>query len=197
MTAPADEWSSLIERTASGDEAALARLYDTTVNWVHGLALRILGDRQAAEEVTSDVYLQVWRQATRYDPARGAPLAWLMTMTRSRAIDRARQTHPERAPVSLAHAQTVPSDRTGPEEGVALIERQRLVQTMLSTLPAEQRQTIELAYFRGLSQSDIATIMDAPLGTVKTRIRLGMERLRFALGTPGGSPGGSPGRTAT
>jgi RNA polymerase sigma-70 factor (ECF subfamily) len=170
----------LIEGTAGGDAAALAALYDATAALVNGLALRILGDPGAAEEVTLDVYLQVWRQAARYDPARGAPAAWLLTLARSRAIDRRRAGAGQRRetePVALAMADPGP----GPEEGTAAGERRRLVRGALAGLGPEQRKTIELAYFGGLSHTEIAATLGEPLGTVKTRIRLGMMRLREAL----------------
>lgn len=172
----------LITRTACGEESALRDLYDRTAGLVHGLALRIIGDPAAAEEVTEDVYLQVWRQAERYDPSRGAPLSWLLTVTRSRAIDRRRAGAGDasrRAP--LAEAVDLPSPGPGPEVEVAVVERQHLVRRALAALVPEQRRVIELAYFGGLSHSEIAQAFRQPLGTVKTRVRLGMERLREAL----------------
>jgi RNA polymerase sigma-70 factor (ECF subfamily) len=172
-----DDLGGLIERTANGEEAALAALYDATASLVNGLALRVLGDRGSAEEVTGDVYLQVWRQAVRYDGTRGAPLAWLLTLTRSRAIDRLRTGASQRA-------------RTAPIEAAlrvasAVRQRRQVVRSALTHLPAEQRRAIELAYFEGLSHSEIAATLGEPLGTVKTRVRLGMIRLRESLGSAG------------
>jgi RNA polymerase sigma-70 factor (ECF subfamily) len=180
------DWGLLIERTAAGEERALAALYDGTAAQVNGLALRILGDAGAAEEVTLDVYLQVWRQAVRYDPSRGRPLAWLLMLARSRAIDRLRAGATERAQASpFAEALPLPSAAALPEERSAAGERGRIVREAVARLPDDQRQAIELAYFVGLSQSEIAETLDTPLGTVKTRIRLAMVRLRETLGATG------------
>ncbi len=181
-----DPLSALIARTASADGHALAALYDGTASYVHGIAMRILKDERDAEEVTVDVYRQVWHQAARYDPDRGRPLAWLLMLARSRAIDRMRSAAAERARVEpLDDATPVASTAPTPEESTALAERRRVVQGALTRLAAEQRQVIELAYFGGLSQSEIAAKLGEPLGTVKTRIRIGMMRLRDALGSAG------------
>ncbi len=180
---PGADWCDLIERVANRDETALAALYDGTSALVHGLALRILADAHTAEEVTMDVYLQVWRQAVRYDRARGAPIAWLLTLARSRAIDRRRaRASQQRESEPLALVMEARSTETGPEESTAIAERRRRVQDALSDLNAEQREAIELAYFRGFSHSEIAANLGEPLGTIKTRIRLGMTRLRSSLG---------------
>jgi RNA polymerase sigma-70 factor (ECF subfamily) len=177
-----EAWGTLIARTGGGDQEALAALYDGTSALVHGLALRILGDRGAAEEVTADVYLQVWRQAVRYDEARGGPLAWLLTLARSRTIDRLRAGAGRRERTEpLAFALGVPSGAPGPEECSVAGERRRFVQRALDRLPLQQRRPIELAYFDGLTHTEIAATLGEPLGTVKTRVRLGMARLREAL----------------
>jgi RNA polymerase sigma-70 factor (ECF subfamily) len=176
------EWSQLIALTAQGDQAALATLYDRTSPQVFGFVLKILNNREAAEEVTLDVYTQVWRQAHTYDRIRGTPGAWLMTMARTRAIDRFRAQAAEHGRVeSLDAAQLFVSDGETPEQDVAGQERRRYVQQALAVLTEEQRQAIVLAYFYGLSQSEIADKLRLPLGTVKTRIRLGMIKLREAL----------------
>ncbi len=178
----AEDWGAVIGRVAEGDEAALAALYDGTSSLVHGLALRIAGDRGVAEEVTADVYLQVWRQAARFDPARGAPLTWLLTLARSRAIDRLRSRASEPKTMEpLAEAAALPSSTPDAEHGSAVDERRRLVARALGTLRPEQQRAIELAYFRGMSHSEIAARLGEPLGTIKTRIRLGMVRLRELL----------------
>jgi len=183
--ASADQLRELIARAADGDEVALAELYDGTSSLVHGLVLRILGEPEAAEEVTADVYLQVWRQAERYDPARGAALGWLLTIARSRAIDRLRnqtirrERHEPEGAMRRAATLAVAS---GLEEAVRATERRHAVQRALMHLSPDERGTIELAYYQGLSHSEIAAKLGAPLGTVKTRIRLGMTRLRQELG---------------
>ena len=177
-----EQWAALIEQTAQGDEASLAALYDGTSAQVHGLVLRIVRDPAIAEEVTEDVYLQVWRQAVQYDAARGGPISWLLTVARSRAIDRvrSRRTELERsAPIS--EAMTHASEEPGPEELSQLGQRSRLVRAALTSLGPDQRVVLELAYFRGMSHSEIAAHLDEPLGTVKTRIRLAMARTRQLL----------------
>ena len=147
-----------------------------------GLILRILGDRSSAEEVLLDVYTQVWRQAGNYSRERGTPLAWLMTIARTRALDRLRSGRQEmQRKESLEVVADVRSHAANPEETTALNEQQRLVRKALTALSIEQRQIIELAYFSGLSHSEIATQLGQPLGTVKTRTRLGMIKLKELL----------------
>ncbi len=176
------EWVRLIAMTAQGDQAALATLYDRTSPQVFGLIHKILNNREAAEEVTLDVYTQVWRQAHTYDHTRGAPGAWLMTLARTRAIDRFRAGAVELARVeSLDAVEWFASTDDTPEQDVEGQERRRYVQQALAMLTPEQRQAIALAYFYGLSQSEIAAKLQLPLGTVKTRVRLGMIKLREAL----------------
>ncbi|MBH0207518.1 MAG: sigma-70 family RNA polymerase sigma factor [Nitrospira sp.] len=176
------EWGQLIAQTAQGDQAALATFYDRTSSQVFGLVYKILNNREAAEEVTLDVYTQVWRQAHTYDATRGRPGAWLMTLARTRAIDRFRAGAAEYGRMeSLDAADLFASDGDTPEQDVESQERRRYVQQALATLTAEQRQAVALAYFYGMSQSEIAEKLDLPLGTVKTRIRLGMIKLREAL----------------
>lgn len=184
---PDPEPAALIARCAQGDQAALARLYDLTAAQVNGLALRILADREMAEEITGDVYLQVWRSAGSYDAGRGSPLAWLLTIARSRSVDRVRAVVGERrqsAPLELGLKTA--TDEPGPEETSTLAQRRRIVRAALDRLSPDQRQAIELAFFSGLSHVEIASALGAPLGTVKTRIRLGMGRLRDALAARGG-----------
>ena len=181
-----DALSPLIERVVEGDEQALASLYDATAAAVQGLVLRIVGDRQLAEEVALDVYLQAWRQAATFDRTRGTPIAWLLTLARSRAIDRlrSRTSRPSgSAPIEAADVEI--SDAEGPDEEVAIGQRRRTVINALSRLSRDERTTIELAYFRGLSHGEIAAELGMPLGTVKTRIRLGMLRLKKVLAQHG------------
>ncbi len=176
------EWAGLLARIAVGDQSALSELYDASSAKVFGLAMKILGDRAAAEETTLDVYTQVWRRISTYDAKRGTPGSWLMTLAKHRAIDRFRSSYLERGrQVPLDQAAELPGQEDTPEQYSAGLERQRLVQDALATLSVEQRQAIALAYYWGLSQSEIADQLKLPLGTVKTRMRLGMIRLREAL----------------
>lgn len=176
------ELIALVQRIAQGDQAALATLYDQTNRLVYGLILRVLGDTSTAEEVLLDVYTQVWRQAANYDTSRGTPLAWLTTVARSRAIDRLRsgwQDQQRKEPLDAVG--DAPACSANPEETTVASERQRFVRAALAELSPEQREVIELAYYAGLSHSEIAAKLNQPLGTVKTRTRLGMMKLRDAL----------------
>ena len=173
---------ALIRRVASGEQSALTVIYDATNRLVFGLILRVVLDRATAEEVVLDVYTQVWRQASTYDTNRGVPLAWIMTIARSRAIDRVRagrQDQQRREPLDAIGE--VSAAGVSPEDASVYSERRRLVRTALETLSPEQREVIELAYYSGLSHSEIAVKLGQPLGTVKTRTRLGMMKLRDML----------------
>ena len=180
------ECAGLLARIAVGDQSALAELYDVSSAKVFGLAMKILGDHAAAEETTLDVYTQVWRRISTYDAERGTPGGWLMTLTKSRAIDRFRSSYLERGRhVPLEQAAELPGHEDTPEQYSAGLERQRFVQDALASLSVEQRQAIALAYYWGLSQSEIADHLKLPLGTVKTRMRLGMIKLREVLAPHG------------
>lgn len=173
----------LVQRVAGGDQEALGRLYDATSSSVHGLARRILRDAPAAEEVTVEVYTQAFQQAWRYDAERGTPLAWLLTIARSRALSRLRRD-------ALRAARELPIDAgpdlaapgAGPDEHSAASEARRAVLQALGALSADQRRAIEMAYYLGLSHREIAERLGQPLGTVKTHIRRGMLLLRDHLG---------------
>jgi RNA polymerase sigma-70 factor (ECF subfamily) len=174
-------WEMLIERVAGGEANAMADLYDATSHIVYGLAYRILGDPAGAEDVLLDVYTRVWRCAADFSVERGSASAWLFTLTRSRAVDVLRARQRNRATEQLEAANGVAADAPGPEDTSLAAERHRFIARALGALAAEQREAIELAYFAGLSHSEIAARLGQPLGTVKTRIRLGMTRLRELL----------------
>jgi len=171
----------LLRRVAAGDQSAMAEFYDQTSAVAFGLALRILGDHAAAEDVVLEVYVQVWKQAAAYDASRGSPSAWLLALTRSRAIDQRRSLRRDRATEPLEAAADISTDAPGPETLTVAAERHRFVQKALGSLNAELREVICLAYFGGFSHSEIARELGQPLGTVKTRIRTGMIQLRALL----------------
>ena len=176
-------WAALLQRVVAGDQLALAELYDATSPLVFGLALRILGERAAAEDTVVEVYTQVWIRANTYDPQRGTPLSWLLTLTRSRAIDLLRaRNRTQAAEPPLEATRNLQSAAPDPEETSMTAERSCFVRRALESLNEDQRQAIELAYFAGLSHTEIAARLGQPLGTVKTRIRAGMMRLRELLG---------------
>lgn len=172
----------LMEGIAQGNQDSFASFYDHTHRLVFGLALRILNDRGIAEEITMDVYLQVWRQAANFETQRGTPLSWLMTIARTRAIDRLRASshlRQENETLDAVVHRAVPAE--SPETSTLLSEKQRIVREGLDQLPLEQRRLIEAAYFEGLSQSELAEKFKLPLGTVKTRVRTGMMALKKHL----------------
>ena len=172
----------LVGQAAAGDCDALSALYEETSVRVFGLASRILRDSSAAEDVAIDVYMQVYRGAARYDATRGHPLAWLMMLTRSRALDRLRADTGRRRFETPAEVATLSDSRDGnPEEWTEAGRLRSAVSRALGALSPEQRQLISLAYYGGLSQSEIAEKLCLPLGTVKTRIRAGMILLRTQL----------------
>ena len=175
--------AALIRGVAGGDQQALASLYDATSRTVYGLLLRILADASAAEEVLLDVYAQVWRQAAAYEEGRGSPLAWLTIIARSRAIDRLRRGRLERQRTESLDALTQVVGTVGAtaEDDLRVRELGAVVRAALEALAPEQREVIELAYYGGLSHSEIAAARNLPLGTVKTRTRLGLMRLREML----------------
>ena len=165
--------SAVLSRLAAGDSRALAEFYDAHAGLAYGLALRVLRDRSDAEDVVQEAFVQVWRQADRYDPARGTPQAWLCAIVRTRALDRLRRrvARREQEEVQEPAASGSAPDREG----------ELAVRKALLTLSADQRRALELAYYEGLTQSEIARRLNEPLGTVKTRIRTAMIRLREEL----------------
>jgi RNA polymerase sigma-70 factor (ECF subfamily) len=178
----------LLKAIAARDEAALAQLYDGYRTILFGLLMRILNNRAEAEDVLQEVFLQVWRKAADFDETRGRPFTWLVTLARSRGIDRLR-TLASRERVAEAGAREVSEAISDAANDAFKSEQRGLVSNALAKLPDEQKGPIMLAYFDGLTQSEIATRLGAPLGTVKTRMRTGMIRLRELLAGQGESFG--------
>lgn len=175
-------WRGHLEGIRARDAAALQSLYDETSRVLYSLAFRVLNDREDAEEVMLDVYQQVWNAANRFDPSRGNVLSWLAVMTRNRAIDRVRQSNVRRSRELQVEDQVdTASDSPAPEAQSILAQQQVLVRRAMATLGQEQREAIELAFYSGMSHSEVADALGEPLGTVKTRIRVGMQKLRKAL----------------
>lgn len=178
--------TELVALSADGHEEAFAELYNLTAARIHGVALRVLRSADHAAEVTQEVFVEVWRQAARYSPGKGSVMAWMTTMAHRRAVDRVRSVSSEAARderYAAAHAERAVDDAwTGVEQRV---DAERVRKGMAS-LTAIQREAIMLAYFGGYSQSQVAQLLNVPLGTVKTRIRDGMIGLRAALSSTGG-----------
>ena len=178
----------MLRATARGDEAAFASLYDRFSPILFGLLLRILHSRAEAEDVLQEVFLQVWQQAHAFDVSRGRAFTWLVTLARSRAIDRLRSVNSRdrAAQRSIEDVPTMTAKSDASDEVAIRAERAKVVRGALAELPEEQQQVLLLAYLDGMSQSEIAAAKNQPLGTVKTRTRAGLkklsERLRAQLG---------------
>jgi RNA polymerase sigma-70 factor (ECF subfamily) len=168
--------AGLVERVAAGDTDALRELYGRFGSILFGMALRVVGDRQAAEECTQDTFVAVWRGARTYDPARASVSTWLVSIARNRAVDlvRRRAARPADPYAEVERADESPDTA----ETVAAAETSSRVAAALGELPDAQREVIVLAYFHGLSHSEIAERLGLPLGTVKGRARLALDRLR-------------------
>jgi|SRR5215217_1166267 len=189
MDSPSQQAASTIDpkllaRVVKGDQQAFSQLYDLSSTLLYTMAFRILGQREEAAELLQEVYLEVWRKVARYDVGRGTPVAWLITLLRSRAIDRLR-ARGTRARITESldgdSALQVADRHPGPFEAQADMELRQLVGGALGNLPPAQQQAIELAYYEGLTHMEIAARLNQPLGTVKTRIKLGMSKLREML----------------
>jgi RNA polymerase sigma-70 factor (ECF subfamily) len=170
----------LLRRLEARESDALEALYGRYSAYVMGISLRILGSREEAEEVVQDVFWQLWKSTLCYDPARGRFSTWLFSVARNRCIDRLRSSARTPPRADGADLALLPSGDDQEGEAV-LVERQKEVRAQLELLPSEQRQAIELAFFRGLSHGEIATATGEALGTVKSRIRRGLVRLRQGL----------------
>lgn len=174
--------AELLKQAGRGDEAAFAAWYDATSARAFGLAVRVLRDRAQAEEVTQESYLECWRQSARFDPGRGSAMSWLLTIVHRKAVDRVRTAEAAgRRDASYGQrVQEVAHDQTA-EAAAASIEAQR-VRAALADLTTKQREAVELAFLGGYTHTEVAAMLDLPLGTAKTRIRDGLIRLRDALG---------------
>jgi RNA polymerase sigma-70 factor (ECF subfamily) len=179
-TAP--DLADLLRRSGRADEAAFAQLYDATSARAFGLALRVVRDPAQAEEVTQEAFLEIWRTAGRYDPDRGSPLAWLMTITHRKAVDRVRSAQAATRRDTSYHQQNQPVEHDSTAEAAQASLEAHRVRGALAALTDVQRQAINLAYFGGYTHTEVATMLDLPVGTAKTRIRDGLIRLRDAMG---------------
>jgi RNA polymerase sigma-70 factor (ECF subfamily) len=185
-TEPDDEDVALVTAMAAGDRAGVARLYDRYASTLLAVGQRMLGGRREAEDLVQDVFLEAWRRADSYDPARGTVRAWLLVRLRSRALDRRRAAL--RAPVTMDGTGRIEQQAAEAEDPTLAPDR-AAVRRALETLSSEHRVVLELGYFEGLSSSEIALRTGAPIGTVKSRVATALARLRAGL-DPGGSKGG-------
>lgn len=185
QSAPHAHLAELLRRSAKGEQEAFGELYDAVAGRVVALAVRVVRDPAQAEEVAQEAFLEVWRTAGRFDAAKGSPLAWILTIVHRKAVDRVRsaEASTRRDTTYHQHNQPVAHDATA-EAAHASLEARR-VRAALKTLTPVQREALELAYFGGYTHTEVASLLDLPVGTAKTRIRDGLIRLRDTMGVGG------------
>jgi RNA polymerase sigma-70 factor (ECF subfamily) len=179
--APPAEEVELIRKIGEGDRASFAEFYDKFGGVIYATAMRVLNDPRDAEDVAQEVFVMIWEKAKMYDPSRGKPLTWAVTMTRNKSIDRLRSLQRRFRLRDELEQETSASDFTterAPVDDVEIQERGEILRSAVMKLSKEQREVIEMAYFSGLTQNEIADRLEEPLGTVKARIRRGMIKLR-------------------
>jgi RNA polymerase sigma-70 factor, ECF subfamily len=179
-TIPEQDWVRLVEAIAQSDQQALRALYERTNCIVFTLVIRICGTRETAEEVTLDVFHDVWRRAAEYDPKDGTVLGWVMMQARSRSLDRLRFEQRKKR-VAPDQNELPEGDSSGPQDAIAIRQYRDMLQAAFATLSADERQTIETAFFSELTYPETAARLHQPIGTVKTRVRSGLAKLREAM----------------
>jgi len=182
------EWVVLVRSVAAGDQGALHALYQRAHRAVFTLAMRITANRETAEEVTLDVFHDVWRQASRYQEEDGTVLGWIMIQARSRAIDRLRFDQRQKRVQRDSREPLPTTDAASPEDLIAFKQQSRALRGAMDGLTPDEREAIEAAFFSELTYAEVAAQLNEPLGTIKTRIRSGLHKLRQALGEAGHSP---------
>ena len=183
---PEQEWATLVQSIAAGDQLALHALYERAHRPVFTLIMRITANRETAEELTVDVFHDVWRRASRYDPANGTVLGWIMNQARSRAIDRLRfESRKKRS--EPGDIQPRAEGAPDPHDELELREQAESLRAALAALTPDERQAIEMTFFAGLTHAEAAARLNQPLGTIKTRIRSGLHKLRQRLSAEAGN----------
>jgi RNA polymerase sigma-70 factor (ECF subfamily) len=172
----------LLKACGRGDQTAFARLYDATSSRVFGMAVRVVRDPAQAEEVAQEAFLEIWRTSGRFDPAKGSPLGWLLTIVHRKAVDRVRSAEASTRRDATYHQQNQAVEHDSTAEAAAASLEARRVRGALASLTPVQREALELAYFGGYTHTEVATMLDLPVGTAKTRIRDGLIRLRDTMG---------------
>jgi RNA polymerase sigma-70 factor (ECF subfamily) len=181
------DWATLVQSIAAGDQRALHTLYEMAHRLVFTLIMRITANRETAEELTIDVFHDVWRRASRYDAANGTVLGWIINQARSRAIDRLRfESRKKRSHGS--NVQPLDEAAADPHDALELREQGESLRAALAVLTPDERQAIEATFFAGLTHAEAAARLNQPLGTIKTRIRSGLHKLRQTLTTEAGKP---------
>ena len=178
----APDLADLLKACGRGDQTAFARLYDATSGRVVGLAVRVVRDPAQAEEVAQEAFLEIWKTSGRFDPAKGSPLGWLLTIVHRKAVDRVRSAEASTRRDTTYHQRNQPVEHDSTAEAAAASLEARRVRQALASLTAVQREALELAYFGGYTHTEVATMLELPVGTAKTRIRDGLIRLRDTMG---------------
>ncbi len=181
----AADLGALLKQSARGDQQAFAVLYDATAARAYGLAVRVVRDPAQAEEVTQEAFLEIWRSATRFDPAKGSAVSWMLTIVHRKAVDRVRSAEAATRRDTTYQRQTHEVDRDVTAEAAQASLEAKRVRHALQQLTAAQREAIELSYFGGYTHTEVASLLGLPLGTAKTRIRDGLIRLRDFIGVGG------------
>lgn len=176
-----EEWVALVRAIAGGDQLALHALYERSHRPVFTLLMRITRQREVAEELTVDLFHDVWRRAARYDAANGSVLGWIMNQARSRAIDRLRHDQRKKRVDPHPHGSAVAEAAVGSDEALQIEQRHSTLRSALAVLTPDEKQAIEAAFFGELTHAEVAEQLKQPLGTIKTRIRSGLQKLRRAL----------------
>jgi RNA polymerase sigma-70 factor (ECF subfamily) len=174
--------ADLLKACGKGDEGAFAQLYDATSSRVVGLAIRVVRDKAQAEEVAQEAFVDIWKNSGRFDPAKGSPLGWLLTIVHRKAVDRVRSAEASTRRDTSYHQQNQHIEHDSTAEAAQASMEARRVRGALLTLTPVQREALELAYFGGYTHTEVATMLDLPVGTAKTRIRDGLIRLRDTMG---------------
>ena len=174
--------AELLKLSGRGDEAAFARLYDAVSSRAYGLAVRIVRDPSQAEEVMQEAMLEIWRTATRFDRTKGSAVSWVLTLVHRKAVDRVRSAEASTKRDTTYHQKNVTVEHDSTAEAAQASMEARRVRQAMNTLTEAQREALELAYFKGYTHTEVATMLDLPLGTAKTRIRDGLIRLRDTMG---------------
>ena len=178
----APDLADLLKACGRGDQAAFAQLYDATSSRVVGLAIRVVRDVAQAEEVAQEAFLEIWKTSSRFDPSKGSPFGWMLTIVHRKAVDRVRSAEASTRRDTTYHQRNQPVEHDSTAEAATAALEARRVRQALSGLTPVQREALELAYFGGYTHTEVATMLELPVGTAKTRIRDGLIRLRDTMG---------------
>jgi len=178
----APDLADLLKACGRGDQTSFAQLYDATSSRVVGLAVRVVRDPAQADEVAQEAFLEIWKTSGRFDPSKGSPLGWMLTIVHRKAVDRVRSAEASTRRDTTYHQRNQPVEHDSTAEAATVSMEARRVRQALASLTSVQREALELAYFGGYTHTEVATMLELPVGTAKTRIRDGLIRLRDTMG---------------